>query len=86
MSKRIILLGMVCWGLAFAIWSSWQKTGAYRLHKGVRKYEAGDFDGAIADYDRAIALNPHDSRAYYDRGLAKQAKGDLCNSGIIEES
>jgi len=29
---------------------------------------SGDFDGAVADYDRAIALSPDDATLYCDRG------------------
>jgi len=46
-------------------------------NRGAAKIEKGDLDGAIADYNRAIELNPKDARAYYNRGIAKRAKGDL---------
>jgi tetratricopeptide (TPR) repeat protein len=36
-----------------------------------------DLDGAIADYDQAIKLNPKFGLAYKNRGKAKQEKGDL---------
>jgi len=35
-----------------------------------------DYDHAIADYTEAITLDPTFARAYYNRGLAKRAKGD----------
>ena len=46
--------------------------------------DAGDHDAAIADYDRAIALNPNDAAGYTVlRGLAKGDKGDY-NGAIAD--
>ncbi|MGH7984491.1 MAG: tetratricopeptide repeat protein [Candidatus Udaeobacter sp.] len=47
------------------------------------KKAAGDLDGAIADYTRAIRLNPRETAAYNNRGLAKEGKGDL-NGAIAD--
>ena len=44
---------------------------------GSDKYAKGDLDGAIADYNRAIQINPQLAKAYYNRGLAKKAVGDM---------
>ena len=59
---------------------------AYRVGSGIvarewlsqanAKYEAGDLDGAIADYSRALALDPKNSTIYNNRGLAIL---DKCN-------
>ncbi len=46
-------------------------------NRGLAKEGKGDHDGAIADYNRAIELNPKYAGACNNRGLAKQAKGDL---------
>ena len=49
------------------------------------KRAAGDLDGAIADYNRAIRLNPKESAAYNNRRLAKEGRGDL-NGAIADYS
>ena len=36
----------------------------------------GDYQGAIADYDRALELNPQFAQAYYNRGNAKRTLKD----------
>ena len=58
------------------------------FNRGVIEKANGDFDSAIADYTRAIELDPTYAAAYSNRGNAKQAKGDLdgaiadCNRAI----
>jgi len=36
---------------------------------GIAKYFKNDVDGALSDYNKAIALNPEYAEAYYNRGL-----------------
>jgi len=43
----------------------------------------GDWDRAIADYDLAIAFDGSAAVAYYNRGLARQRKGD--SAGAIRD-
>jgi tetratricopeptide (TPR) repeat protein len=45
-------------------------------HRGVAKFELGDKQGAILDYNRAISIDPYDAFAYYNRGIAKFELGD----------
>ena len=50
-----------------------------KLHtnRGVELKRKGDLDGAIADYDHAIRLNPDDHFAFNNRGNTWRDKGDL---------
>jgi tetratricopeptide (TPR) repeat protein len=47
------------------------------------KRKAGDYRGAIIDYDQAIRLNPKYSEAYSNRGFARYKVGD--NQGAITD-
>jgi tetratricopeptide (TPR) repeat protein len=53
-----------------------EQTAADLDKSGDAKQQKGDSDGAIADYTKAIELNPKDARAYSRRGRAKVSKGD----------
>ncbi|MBW4633932.1 MAG: tetratricopeptide repeat protein [Iphinoe sp. HA4291-MV1] len=44
--------------------------------QGEEKARKGDYQGAIADFNEFLRLNPHGFKAYYDRGLARQKLGD----------
>ncbi|MBM3573861.1 MAG: tetratricopeptide repeat protein, partial [Alphaproteobacteria bacterium] len=39
--------------------------------------DTGDHDRAIADYIRAIELNPKDALPFYNRGVMRLTKGDF---------
>lgn len=52
--------------------SSISRMSAEKFHsRGVKKYVNADYQGAIEDFNQAIQLNPNNSTAYYNRGLAK---------------
>lgn len=42
---------------------------------GLKKSAMGDYTGAIAEFDKAIQINPYYALAYYNRGLAKNSLG-----------
>ncbi len=47
------------------------------LRGGLDKVAKGDFNGAIALYNRAISLNPNLAEAYNNRGLARSKQQDF---------
>jgi tetratricopeptide (TPR) repeat protein len=52
------------------------ETAADYIAQGDAKYNSGDKQGAIEDYDRAIELDPQNAEAYTYRGTAKYDLGD----------
>ncbi|MEG4318693.1 MULTISPECIES: tetratricopeptide repeat protein [unclassified Microcoleus] len=49
--------------------------------QGGDKYEKGDYQGAIADYNQALQINPNYAKAYQNRGVARRRLGE--NQGAI---
>jgi len=47
------------------------------FNRGYAKYLCSDFKGAIADYNKAIKLEPKFAIAYANRGTAKEYLGDI---------
>ena len=52
-------------------------TGQYWLQQAKGDYQRGDDTAAIAAYSRALALNPNNGQAYYQRGLAYERLGEI---------
>src|SRR5438093_169952 len=50
------------------------------VNRGIEKAKNGDLDGAIADFDHAIELNPKDDAPYYNRAQAKRLKKDTAGA------
>jgi len=46
------------------------------FNRGGSHYKKGDFEGAIADCDRALAINQRLYDAYNNRGVARYALND----------
>ena len=47
---------------------------------GIEKAQNGDLDGAMADFNRAIELNPKDDAPYYNRAQARRLKNDTAGA------
>jgi Flp pilus assembly protein TadD len=78
-SRRLLHLGLLCTLLAFvsACATPPPTTAAGYDASAKAKSDQGDYDGAIADYTKAIALGATDPATYYGRGRAKESKDDL---------
>jgi tetratricopeptide (TPR) repeat protein len=50
------------------------------VNRGIEKGKEGDLDGAMADFNHAIELNPKDDAAYYNRAQAKRLKKDTAGA------
>ena len=70
----MLLLGC---GTLFAGDSVTVNTAAEMFERGNSAYRKGNLDQAIADYTKAIELDPQYAKAYYNRGNAYSAKGNL---------
>src|SRR5262245_55759150 len=55
-------------------------TNLYYFLGGLARYNLGDLAGALADYDRAIALKPDEATTYNNRGLVRSELGDLAGA------
>ena len=53
------------------------------FNSGVDQYDQGDYQGAMADYTKAIEINPEYAPVYYFRGSAKDDLGDY--QGAIDD-
>jgi tetratricopeptide (TPR) repeat protein len=53
-----------------------QHSAAEFFKSGYTKADKADYDGAIADFSKAIELDPKYALAYDNRGVAKDRKSD----------
>ena len=53
------------------------ESASYYYNRGIEKNKGGDYYGAIADYTRAIELDPRYGNAFGNRGITKKKLGDM---------
>ena len=63
---------------------SFGQTADEYFDSGYDKAEAKDYYGAIADFTKAIEINPNDASAYYNRSITKENLGDI--NGACEDA
>jgi tetratricopeptide (TPR) repeat protein len=73
----------VAYTVEFTASTGAQKNATVLNQQGLAKQNLGDWDGAMADYNEAIRLDPNYSAAYDNRGNVKRQKGDL-NGAIAD--
>ena len=49
--------------------------GNIAFENALDKQNAGDYSGAISDYNKVIKINPKDADAYFNRGYSKYELG-----------
>src|SRR5262245_63810477 len=76
--KRLLLFVIPTLFVFAANVSAQSKDSARKyVRHGIERFGKNDIAGAIADYDRAISIDPKLAEAYLNRGKAKRAGGDL---------
>ena len=71
MKKLLIVL------ILFFSYASYSQTAKEYFNIAYDKAENGDYYGAIADYNKAIELDPNSAINYDNRSVAKELIGDL---------
>jgi len=82
--KRLLLIA-VGFVIALPFSASAQKPQSAKKYvkEGLERFGRNDILGAIAEFDRAISVDPKYGEAYFNRGKARRAAGDL--DGAIED-
>jgi tetratricopeptide (TPR) repeat protein len=60
--------------IAVAIAKTRRRQSGDLFGSAAQKYQQGDYQGALSDYNRLIKIAPRSANAYYNRGLIKASK------------
>jgi lipoprotein NlpI len=71
----IAVLALFAWGTRMALRPISHGLALSYFNQGFREQKAGNYDAALIDYDRAIALDPKFSIAFLNRGMIKAGQG-----------
>ena len=67
----LVVMAAVAVTVLAAILATNRGTTESFFDQGLAKFQLGQYQDAIADFDQAIQLQPDNADAYYNRGLAK---------------
>src|SRR5208282_2993664 len=79
----IMMLPMAAFGQQTANQEASAQNARTYNDRGLAKEKKGDLDGAMADYNQAMKLNPKYAAPYNNRGNVRKKKGDL-NGAMAE--
>ena len=83
-ATKAILLAASLTFPTFGFAETTSKGAAAYNNRGSAKVNKGDVDGAIADFNRALQLDPKLAKAYMNRGIAKREKYDRIAYGAVD--
>ena len=72
--KKILLLLLIC-GFTFPGFSQ-ENTFDQLIEKGIAYHDAGDYENAIKEYEKALELEPKSGMAHYEIAYSYFLKGD----------
>jgi tetratricopeptide (TPR) repeat protein len=75
--ERTIVEQRIAYAIKQPVPTPEQLTAEEYFVRACKKDDEGDLEGAIADYSKAILLNPVFDVAYHNRGVAHKATGDF---------
>ena len=81
MQTFIIIIGVVV--ILLFILILWMRKPLNYHNMGITKFNSGDFEGAIKDFNKAIQINPLNANPYLYRGYSKVNLGDV--HGAIDD-
>ena len=76
-ARRLRQIVLLLAGLSGAAALEAQMTAIDYLARGSQNRKSGNIEAALADFSKAIELDPHYAVAYNSRAAAKRAEGDL---------
>lgn len=83
MNKNTFVLLIAIFCISFSATAQNREESNKAINDGIKKYNAQDYNGAIAAFTRAVRLDPENQLAYYNRGLSKNGLKDY-NGAIAD--